>query len=466
MVVRTTLFEMDIMIPAAFQPFLDQAPLCVLARAVLERLFLPARLDQLFRESARRQYEHDLLFSQVAELMLSVALQTEPSVHAAYKKRAAELPVSDQAIYDKLRCMELGVSAALVRDSAEQVGPVIRALGAAAPPLLAGYRTRVIDGNHLGATERRLKPLRRTWAAALPGKVLAVYDQELDVVSHVFLTPDGHAQERSLFDEVLPEVRADDLWIADRNFCTLGLLAGVIAAEAAFVIRQHGQLHGQLLGERQFIGRSETGAVSEQGVEFEHGDRVLRLRRVSVVLDKPTRDGDTEVHVLTNLPRSAADGVIVAELYRQRWTIEARFYEVAQTLNCAPNTLAYPKAALFAFCLALVASNAVALLKAALRSVHAADDVAAMSSFYMAEEVRTTFAGMMIVLPATAWAAFGRSPVRRFAKALRDMARRVNPHKYYKAKRGPKRPPPPKARYRNGGHVSTHRLLEQHKRRQ
>ena len=465
MKVRTTPSEMDVMIPAAFAPFLDHAPLCVLTRAVLERLFLPARLDQLFRDTAQRQYEQDLLFSQVAELMLAVALQTEPSVYAAYKRRAADLPVSDQAVYDKLRGMEPGVSAALVRDSAEQVGPVIEALGATVPPLLAGYRARIVDGNHLGKTERRLKPLRTTWAAALPGKVLAVYDQERDLVSHALLTPDGHAQERSLFDEVLALARPKDLWIADRNFATLGFLAGLARAEAAFVIRQHGTLKGEPAGARRSVGRSETGAVYEQDVAFAHDGRVLPLRRVSVVLDRPTRDGDTEVHVLTNLPAAAADGARVAELYRRRWTIENRFYEVAQTLNCEPATLAYPQAALFAFCLGLVASNAVALLKAALRSVHPADDVAAMSSYYMAEEVRTTFAGMMIVLPAAVWAAFGRLPVGSFAAGLRRLAGRVDPKRYRKAKRGPKRPPPSKARYRNGGHVSTHRLLEQQKRR-
>lgn len=454
------------MIPAAFEPFLDQAPLCVLARAVLERLFLPARLDQLFRDSAQRQYEQDLLFSQVAELMLAVALQTEPSVYAAYRKRAADLPVSDQAVYDKLRSMELGVSAALVGDSAEQVGPVVEALGATVPPLLPGYHARIIDGNHLGKTERRLKPLRKTWAAGLPGKVLAVYDQERDVVSHVVLTPDGHAQERSLFDEVLTLARPKDLWIADRNFATLGFFAGLIAAGAAFVVRQPGTLKGESSGERRPVGRSETGAVYEQDVAFGRHDRALRLRRVIVVLDKPTRDGDTEVHVLTNLPAAAADGVRVADLYRERWTIENRFYEVAQTLNCEPTTLAYPRAALFAFCLALVASNAVALLKASLRGVHPAGDVAAMSSFYMAEEVRTTFVGMMIVLPAAAWAVFGRSPVATFAAALRRIAGRVDPTRYRKAQRGPKKPPPAKGRYRNGGHVSTHRLLEQQKRRE
>jgi IS4 transposase len=452
------------MIPAAFQAFLEQAPLCVLTRVVLERLFVAERLDQLFRDTADRQYQHELLFSQVTELMLSVVLQTHPTVYAAYQKRAAELPVSDQAIYDKLRRMELGVSAALVADSAAQVAPVIEQLGATLPPWLPGYRTRVIDGNHLGATERRLRPLRQTWAAALPGKVLAVYEQQRDVVSQVFLTPDGHAQERSLLDEVLTSVRAQDLWIADRNFCTLKFLAGLIQAKAAFVIRQHGTLQGRLLGERRHVGRSETGAVYEQEVEFRHAGATLRLRRVSVVLDKPTRGGDQEIHLLTNLPEADAGAVLVAELYRKRWTIEGRFYEVTQTLNCEPNTLAYPKAALFAFCLALVASNAVALLKAALRSVHRPEEVAEMSSFYMAEEVRTTYVGMMVALPPEAWAGFGRLGVLPWAEVLRRVAGYVQPARYRKARRGPKKPPPSREQYKNGGHVSTHRLLEEQKR--
>jgi len=49
---------------------------------------------------------------------------------------------------------------------------------------------------------------------------------------------------------------------------------------------------------------------------------VLFLRRVSVVLDKPTRDGDTEIHLLTNLPVRDARAQVIAELYRRRWTIE------------------------------------------------------------------------------------------------------------------------------------------------
>lgn len=452
------------MIPAAFEPFLKETPVCVLARTILERLFLPARLDQVFRDAADRQYEQNLLFSQVAELMLAVVLRTEPSVPAAYRKRADRLPVTDQAVYDKLKGMEPGVSAALVRDSAEQVGPVIAELGAGLPPLVPTYRTRVIDGNYLGATDRRLKPLRGTWAAALPGKVLAVYDHERDIVDQVFLTPDGHAQERSLLDDVAAEVKACDRWVADRNVCTLGFLTGIAKADACFVIRQHGTRKGELVGERRFVGRSDTGDVFEQDVTFQYGEETHAFRRVTVVLDTPTRDEDTESHLLTNLPAAAADAVAVAGVYRRRWTIEGRFYEMAQTLNAEPNTLAYPKAALFAFCLGLVASNAAALLRASLRAVHPAANVEQMSSYSMADEVRMTLRGMLIVLPVAEWAALGALPVRDFAAVLRAMAARVEPAKYRKARRGPKKKPPQKGPYQNGGHVSTHRLLEEQKR--
>ena len=50
--------------------------------------------------------------------------------------------------------------------------------------------------------------------------------------------------------------------------------------------------------------------------------------------------------------------------------LEGRFLEMSQTLNAEPQTFGYPPAALLAFCLGLVASNAVALLTAAVRSAH------------------------------------------------------------------------------------------------
>jgi IS4 transposase len=453
------------MLPAPFQTFVQRTPIAVLARASLESLFQPEALDNLFRQTARSQYQHHLLFSHLVDLMLTVVLRQQPSVHAAYRYLRAEgrLCVSPGAVYEKLARMELGVTAALVRHSAQRAAPVIAQLKAGAPSWLPGWRVRILDGSHLAATEHRLQELRPTWAGALPGAVLAVLDQQTQLITDVFLTPDGHAQERSLLDDILQIAHARDVWVADRNFCTLKFLFGLDKAKAAFVIRQHGTVKGRLLGKRRPVGRSATGMVYEQQLELEYEGQVLRVRRVTVELDAPTTGGDTALHILTNLQAEEADACAVAEMYRQRWTIEGRFYEVTQTLDCEPQTLGYPKAALFAFCLALMASNAVALLKAALRSVHGGERVAALSVYYLTLEVRQTYRGMMIALPETAWEFLRELSAAALAQVLRAVASQVDLARYAKAKRGPKKKPPPRGRYSNGEHIATQQLLESRK---
>jgi hypothetical protein len=448
------------MMPAVFAQFIEKAPLCVMARITLESLFDDKRLDQLFDATAQRQYHRELMFSQIVELMLSVVLRADKSVLAAYRKRADSLRVSDEAVYQKLRCQELGISEALVKDSAERLTPVIDALGTRQMPLVPGYRTRILDGNHLQASERRIRELRDTWSRGLPGQALAVYEPELDLVTHVFLSPDGHASERTLFAKVLTVVRCNDLWIADRNFSTREFLLDLAKAEGSFIIRQHGSMAFTLLGKRRSRGRTATGKVYEQAAEIQLAGRKLKLRRVTVVLDTPTRDGETELHIMTNLPSKVASACRVAELYRTRWKIENRFYEVTQTLECEPNTLGYPKAALFAFCLAMVASNGVALLKASLRAVHDVAEVANMSQHYMATDIVEPMTGMMIVLPPKFWKPFGVMPPVELAQTLRKIAGHVDPAYYRKAKRGPKKPPTPKGARKHGGHVSTHRLIQ------
>jgi hypothetical protein len=153
-----------------FEPFLHKRPVCVMTRAVLENLLDPQRLDDLFERTRRRQYQRELLFSTLVELMSAVTLKIQPSVHAAYQ--SSDLEVSVAALYKKLDGVEPQVSAELVRDSARQAGAVIEALNAKLAPWLEGYQCRVLDGNHLSATEHRIEELRTTWAAPLPGHVL------------------------------------------------------------------------------------------------------------------------------------------------------------------------------------------------------------------------------------------------------------------------------------------------------
>ena len=242
---------------------------------------------------------------------------------------------------------------------------------------LPGYRVKILDGNHLAGTEHRLKELRTIGAGALPGHALVVLDPQAMLVTDVFPCEDGHAQERSLLDQVLETIRPGEVWIADRNFCTTGFLFGIARRGGYFVIRQHGAtLHIEWMGERRPCGRSETGAVFEQEMRLGDGDGgTMVVRRITVELDTPTRDGETEIHILTNLPAEVADALAIADLYRRRWTVEAAFGELATCLNGEVNTLGYPKAALFAFCVALVSYNVMSVVKAALRSVHGEEAV-------------------------------------------------------------------------------------------
>jgi hypothetical protein len=448
------------MLPEAFQPFVEQRPVCVMARATLENLFRADDLDALFDRVAQKQYTRTLLFSALVELMIAVVLCIEPSVYAGFRRRKARLGVSDQAVYDKLDNMEPGLAAALVADSAERATAVIDALGARRKPWLPGYRVRILDGNHLSATERRPQVLRTTWAAPLPGRALDVIEPETGLSTRVFLTPDGHASERSLLDEVLPLVTKEDLWIADRNFCTSKFLFGIAAVGGSFVIRQHGSVKGRLQGERRRIGGGPTGEIYEQAIELSFEGATRTFRRVTVELNQPTRDGDSELHILTNLPADVS-ALVVAHLYGKRWTIETLFYEVTQTLACEIDTLAYPKAALFVFCLALVVANAVAVIKASLRAEHGEEQADEISGYYLALEIEQTHEGMMVALPPPRWTLFQNMTAEQFAATLREIAAHVDLSLYRKSRRGPKKPPPKRGRYKNGGHVSTHKLLEE-----
>lgn len=455
------------MLESVFRPFVQERPVCVMARGVLERLWSPERLDELFERVAQVQYTREVLFSNLVDLMGQVVLNLQPSVHAAYQARQETLDASAKAVYDKLAGIEPQVSAALVAESARQAAPVIDALQGREPSWLPGYHIKIVDGNHFSATQHRLKELRTTWAAPLPGKALVVLDQQSGLVEHVVPEEDGQAQERSRLGDVLERVSPGELWIADRNFCTIGFLCSIAECGAHFLIRQHGQLQGTPLGAPKAKGRCASGAVFEQKLrlaEYDNGE-VFIVRRITVQLDQPTRDGDTEIHLLTNVPPRRGTAVRLADLYRQRWTIETVFQRIAETLTCEVETLAYPKAALFAFCLALTAYNAVVVLRTALAAAHGRQTVDTnVSGYYLALEISQTYDGMMIALPPQRWQRFRTLSPSALAQLLTEIAAHTRLSRYQKHPRGPKKKPAKRKPYQNGSHVSTAKLLAERKR--
>jgi hypothetical protein len=99
-----------------------------------------------------------------------------------------------------------------------------------------------------------------------------------------------------------------------------------------------------------------------------------------------------ELTLLTNLSRSTAHAKLIAEIYRKRWTIETAFQELEAHLHSEINSLGYPNAALFGFCVALVAYNVLAVVKGALRSVHGEQKIAnEVSGYYLAGHLQRTY---------------------------------------------------------------------------
>ena len=455
-----------------FERFADESPMSVMTAVLIARVFTAEKLNALFEEIADEQYTQDLLFSTVFDLMQRVVCAIEPSVHAAYQTSEDEIEVSVTSVYNKLGAIEPGVSAELVRYSGEALGSIVRALDGERPAWLEGYSTKVLDGHCLGATEHRIGALREEAAAALPGKALAVLDPELGLITDVVPCEDGHAQERRLLDEVLALAEPGELWVADRNFATRGFLTGLAERGASFVIREHANLPWEALGPEEAKGRAENGALYEQQVRICSGDgaektadaeeTAIVVRRIRLVLDKPTRDGDTEIVVLTNVPVEDATAEEIAGLYRQRWTIEGAFQELAEHLETELEALGYPKAALFGLSVGVVSYNVMSVLKAALSSVYGPSVIEEkVSGYYIATEVSRTYGGMMIALPPERWAPLAEWSPPEVAALLQRVARKAHLPWYQRHPRGPKRPSPTRTHETDCPHVSTARLLSQ-----
>jgi hypothetical protein len=165
-------------------------------RGLVERLLNPEQMDQWFEQLAQEQYTRELLFSTVVSLLLEVVCGSRKAVTAAYQAMAEAIPVSIQAVYDKLQGVEPAVAAELVRYTAREGQAIMAAVEAAAlrapletalaeglpavpwaeavragaavkagvkagrPAVLPGYPVRILDGNHVAATDHRLKALR------------------------------------------------------------------------------------------------------------------------------------------------------------------------------------------------------------------------------------------------------------------------------------------------------------------
>jgi hypothetical protein len=459
-------------IPVAIVQHGKAIPLGVMVRGTLEWLLDAATLELLFQEHAPDHYTREITFDALVGLLIQVSVGAHPSLHAAYKtdQAAAEptIMASAAALYGKLGRLPPAVSEAVVRYSSERCRQLLDLAPRVRVEPLPGYRLCVLDGNVLTGTHHRLTPLRRWLNACLPGKSLVVFEPGLGLATDVVLCEDAYTQERALLTQILPRVQARDVQIADRNFCTVRYVFGMHRREAFTIVRQHKRgLPCTPVRKLTKMGETATATVYEQPVQAtdaESGETLL-LRRIELRLFEKTRDGERTLALLTNLPKQVA-ALTIAQLYLERWTIEKHFQFLTESLHCELPGLGKPQAALFGFAMALVAGNALAVVRGSIRSVHGREAEADISGYYLANEIGYDYHALMKYLPAERWAGWQTLSAITLSRLLTSVAQHINLKLLTRHKRGPKKPPKIKPSYdRKHKHYSTYRVLNdlQHK---
>jgi hypothetical protein len=448
-----------LVLPAILNPFVQDAPAAVMTRIALDWIIDGTPLDELFEEVTENQYTREFTLTHFVQVMLDVACGYRPTPRAAFLRRNLPLLASISAFYRKLNRMELAVPEEVVRRTALRARQLIVASGGLLPEPVEGYAARILDGNVLTGTEHRIGPLRTTGAAGLPGMSLAVYEPASGLILDLILEENAHCQERNLLDRL--DIQPGQRWIIDRNFCVRSLLFRIARRDASFLVRWHRTtLPFTPAGRLRACGRCATGEVFEQAIDVADGaGGVHRLRRIVLVLDQPTRDGETEIVLVTNLPAEVT-AIQCCQAYAGRWRIEGHYQVLTDLLHCEAPTLGHPRAALFAFSMSAVAGNALAVLRGNLRVAHGTEVAAEVSDFALVDEVAEVYPGMMIAVPPARWPSLARRGAAEVAALLNALAGRVPVHRMFRCRRGPKKPRPSRSSGKRIHHVSNKKLLD------
>lgn len=166
----------------------------------------------------------------------------------------------------------------------------------------------------------------------------------------------------------------------------------------------------------------------------------------------------------SNLPEAIAAGQIAA-LYRTRWRIEGLFGRLESVLNSEMVRLGHPRAALLGFAVSVPAYNILTLLQRCVAQTHQRphEPPPEVSTYHLALQVRDSFQGLLIAVPAEAWRPWDEVNPSGLAARLLSLARHINPRQVATSKRKPK--PKTAKGYVDGktarAHVAAARVLEQ-----
>jgi hypothetical protein len=293
-----------------------------------------------------------------------------------------------------------------------------------------------------------------------------VYEPALDLVTDIYPCEDGHDSERNTMKLVQEPIAANDWWIADRPFCTTLFLLGIHRRSAAFIIREHAQKAPWINAtDWVAVGTTDAGTVAEPTVYLVRAKSApILVRRIKIQLHQPTRNGETEIYLLSNRP-APYSAVLIAEGYGKHGMIETAFQAIEFQRQSEIPTVAHPRAALFVFAIALVIFNIDRIVKNIVRVEQGSESAQSLSGYTVANEVQRSYDPINELIEVDLLAIRLPTFVGGVCGMVAKFSAEMYLPRYRKTKQSPKKPKPKIVYDPKPPHVSTYRKLPARKKK-
>ena len=154
---------------------------------------------------------------------------------------------------------------------------------------------------------------------------------------------DAHQSERVAAATLIESALAQQVWIADRHFCTAALLRGLSERQACFIVREHA--HHPRVSERGPWGQMHRHRDRARARARHQAQRATKARNSPGGVSRsnchrPQSRGYAHCFVEQSpIGRRAAT---IARLYRKRWRIEGMFQRLESVLHSEIKAWAIP----------------------------------------------------------------------------------------------------------------------------
>lgn len=226
-----------------------------------------------------------------------------------------------------------GFSRASIRETPRMLDPIRRQLRKPVAGWLEQYRVcgwvvMAVDGSRFEAPRTRANEAG-LGCAGREKTTPQIYQTTLQHVGTSlpwdFRIGPGTASERRQLDEMIPDLPAKSLLIADAGFISYGLCHTLLKGQQNFLLRVGGNTH--LLEKLGFVCEAGERTVYLWPVK-RHSDPPVALRLIIL------RDEHKEpVYLVTNVDSQSLPEEAASQIYRLRWGLETYFRTLKQTLG-------------------------------------------------------------------------------------------------------------------------------------